>query len=155
MSVKIIQGNLLDALDNGEVDVIGHVVNCQSVMGSGIAKSIRDRYPKVYSEYLESFKTASSEGIDNYGMLGHTKVVDSVANLYAQFKYGSPTRDLNYGALGSCLNSLSYFAYDQNLRFGFPYKMGSDRAKGDWGIVLEMIEHYFKDREVKIYQLEK
>jgi len=37
---------------------------------------------------------------------------------------------------------------------GFPFKMGSDRAKGDWDIVLEMIEFYFKDHNVKIYKLE-
>ena len=42
---------LLDALDRKEVDVIGHVVNCQGVMGGGIAKSIKERYPSVYEEY--------------------------------------------------------------------------------------------------------
>jgi hypothetical protein len=31
--------------------------------------------------------------------------------------------------------------------------MGSDRAGGDWEIVLEMIEFYFKDHTVKIYKL--
>jgi O-acetyl-ADP-ribose deacetylase (regulator of RNase III) len=30
---------------------IGHGVNCVGVMGAGIAKTIRDRYPLVYREY--------------------------------------------------------------------------------------------------------
>jgi O-acetyl-ADP-ribose deacetylase (regulator of RNase III) len=30
---------------------IGHGVNCRGVMGAGIAKTIRDRYPQVYLEY--------------------------------------------------------------------------------------------------------
>lgn len=36
---------------------------------------------------------------------------------------------------------------------GFPFKMGSDRAGGDWNIVLEMIDFHFQDNEVIIYKL--
>ena len=32
---------------------IAHQVNCQGVMGSGVAKAIRNEYPKVYKEYKE------------------------------------------------------------------------------------------------------
>lgn len=153
MSIEIVKGCLLSALDAGDVDVIGHVVNCQSVMGSGIALSIKQRYPKVFQEYLRSFPEAFKEGVKPEGMLGHTEVINGVANLYAQFRYGSFHRDLNYGALSQCLSSLSQYA-GGHLVYGFPYKMGSDRAKGDWDIVLEMIEFYFKNSEVKIYKLE-
>jgi hypothetical protein len=38
-------------------------------------------------------------------------------------------------------------------KVGFPHKMGSDRAGGDWDIVLEMIKYYFKDHQVKVYRL--
>ena len=34
------QGNVVDALLNKEVDYIMHVVNCQGVMGSGVAKAL-------------------------------------------------------------------------------------------------------------------
>lgn len=152
MTIEIVSGDVLDALDRDEIDVVGHIVNCQAVMGSGIARSIRDRYPKVYEAYLESFKEAAEEGIDNLGMLGHVEVVGGVANLYAQFNYGRDKRHLNYGALGKCLQSLSKFA-GGHLTYGFPYKMGSDRAGGDFSIVLEMIEFYFKDHNVRIYKL--
>lgn len=30
---------------------IGHGVNCRGVMGAGIAKTIRERFPQVYNEY--------------------------------------------------------------------------------------------------------
>lgn len=32
---------------------IGHGVNCYGVMGAGIAKTVRDKFPKVYEEYAE------------------------------------------------------------------------------------------------------
>ena len=39
-----------DIFDSG-ADIICHQVNCQGVMGSGLAKQIRERYPIVYEEY--------------------------------------------------------------------------------------------------------
>ena len=37
MTIQIVQGCLLEAFDKGEVNVIGQVVNCQSVMGKGFS----------------------------------------------------------------------------------------------------------------------
>lgn len=45
------QGNLLDS----GCKVICHQVNCQGVMGSGIAKEIRNRFPTAYTEFRKSF----------------------------------------------------------------------------------------------------
>lgn len=153
MTIEIVSGDLLDAFDKGEVTTIGHVVNCQGVMGSGIAKSIRDRYPRVYDFYVKF----CSEFTYKHEFLGAAQPVyldncSSVWNLFAQNRYGSPTRDLNYGAIGNCLREMAD-DLDVDEPIGFPYKMGSDRAKGDWDIVLEMIEFYFKDHNVRIYKL--
>lgn len=155
MTIQVIQGDLLDAFDKGEVDVIGHVVNCQGVMGSGIAKSIRERYPRVHRAYKE----LHNETDRSYDLLGHCQGVylsttRAVYNLHAQYQYGSPTRDLDYGALGKCLYEMAN-ELDLETTVGFPYKMGSDRAKGDWDIVFEMIEFYFQGHDIKFYQLEK
>lgn len=163
MTVQIIKGDLLEAFDNGDVDVIGHVVNCQGVMGSGIAKSIREQYPQVYLEYKALFDSTK----DNIDLLGKCQKVPlkgtsqkespylmkGILNLHAQFNFGNSGRFLNYGAFGQCLASSTLSLGD--TVYGFPYKMGSDRAGGDWNIVLEMIEFYFKNLDVKIYKLEK
>lgn len=42
---EVIDENLLDA-KNG---IICHQVNCQGKMNSGVAKAIREKYPRVYS----------------------------------------------------------------------------------------------------------
>lgn len=155
MTIEIIDGDLIEAFDKGEVNVIGHVVNCQGVMGSGIAKSLRDRYPEVYQCYVEF----SHEFPYKEDLLGCAEPVyfsssRIVWNLFAQLRYGSPTRDLNYGAIGNCLREMvDELGVDSKI--GFPFKIGCDRAKGDWEIVLEMIKFYFKDHDVKIYRLDK
>lgn len=45
--IKIVKGDILQASE----DIIGHQVNCQGVMGAGLAKQIRNKYPHVYDEY--------------------------------------------------------------------------------------------------------
>jgi hypothetical protein len=76
-----------------------------------------------------------------------------VFNLFAQFDYGITKRQLNYGAIGMCLDSMSRYVTEGEDTIGFPYKIGCDRAGGDWNIVLEMIKFYFKNYDVKIYNL--
>lgn len=46
---QIVHGNLLDI----ESGIIAHQVNCKGVMGAGLAKQIRLKYPIVYQAYIE------------------------------------------------------------------------------------------------------
>ena len=46
--MKYVDGNLLDMAEQGKFDIIVHGCSCQNRMESGIAKQIRDRYPKAY-----------------------------------------------------------------------------------------------------------
>ena len=171
MTIEFIKGNLLDAFAKGEVDIILHVVNCQSIMGSGIAKQIKDRYPVVFEKYLNLSAVAAKSW--PLGILGTAQRIDlllewgsdksifphgkTVVNLFAQDKFGMDKRHLNYGALGQTLYALvdeHQETYIPDYRkIGLPFKMGSDRAGGSWEIVLEMIEFFFRGYEVKIYQL--
>lgn len=48
LNYPIVNGDLLDV----EAGVIIHSVNCMGVMGSGVAKQIRDKYPEHYRQYL-------------------------------------------------------------------------------------------------------
>jgi len=45
----IIEGDLL----NAPFQVIAHQVNCMGVMGAGVAKSLRLKYPGLYESYKE------------------------------------------------------------------------------------------------------
>lgn len=48
--IKIVKGDLLKV----EKGIIVHQVNCQKTMGSGIALSIRKKYPSHYIQYLQT-----------------------------------------------------------------------------------------------------
>jgi len=144
--MKTVKGNLVSAVLNGDVDMIMHVCNCQGVMGSGIAKEIKERMPEAYKVY-------TSWPIN----LGGYSSSKTVINLYAQDNYGYGKRQLNYGALSLSLQDAFDDLDESGFRgtIGIPYKMGSDRAGGDWEIVLEIVEELaeYYGIEVVIYKL--
>lgn len=49
MSINVIKGNIW----NTKCDVLVNTVNCQGVMGSGMALEARLRYPEMYQKYKE------------------------------------------------------------------------------------------------------
>lgn len=146
--ITVVEGDLLNATE----DIIGHQVNCQSVMGSGVAKVVRDRYPIVYSEYI-----SLSEKHHPVELLGRCQVVNTkenkfVANLFGQLNYGYDGRQYtNYDALRNALRELSEYAKTNDLSVALPYKIGSDRGGADWNEVQKIIEEEFD--EVTLYKL--
>ena len=143
-------GNLLDA----QTDVIAHQVNCQGVMGSGVAKQIKEKWPIVFELYSQ-FWDYEGEGEK---CLGKCLMVDIscgfgkwIANLFGQDFYGLDRRYTNYEALYTSLESLKKQMEQEFLiSVAFPYKMSSDRGGADWNIVLAMIESVFKNTDITI-----
>lgn len=143
-------GNLLDA----QTDVIAHQVNCQGVMGSGIAKQIRDKWSRVYDSYVSycyDYITCTHE------LLGECQLVQindhqHVANLFGQNYYGRDgKRYTSYDGIYDALTSLAVQMMDNGMKLlAIPYKMSSDRGGADWNVVLAMIESVFKDTNVTI-----
>jgi O-acetyl-ADP-ribose deacetylase (regulator of RNase III) len=144
------KGNAVSALINGEIDILLHVCNNKGVMGSGIALEIKSRIPDAYESYKYIHGKFGLElGSGTYGFVADTD--RWVYNMVAQDGYGIGKRFLNYGALSKCLVNIA--AEARGSKIGLPYKMGADRAGGDWEIVLELVEFYLKDYDVRIYQL--
>lgn len=48
MTFKEIEGDLFDQ----KVQALAHGVNCKGLMGAGIAKPFRDKFPLMYEEYV-------------------------------------------------------------------------------------------------------
>lgn len=139
-------GNLLDAQTN----VIAHQVNCQGVMGSGVAKQIKEKWPNVFKEYYTECDTDSLEYVFGSCLLIGTET-NYIANLFGQMDYGRVGRFTNYEALYSSLESLFIQMTEKRVNsIAFPYKMSSDRGGADWNVVLAMIESVFKDTNTTI-----
>lgn len=149
--VMIQKGDLMKS----HTDIIGHQVNCQAVMGSGVAKLVKETYRKAYTEYLEFSKSKSKS------ILGSCQIVDCstkiVVNLFCQFNYGRDNSVLytDEDAIRKALTTLKDYAKSNNLSVALPYKIGCGYANGDWNRVYKIIKEIFNDYYVTLYKYEE
>lgn len=136
-----------------ESGVIVHQVNCQGVMGSGLALQIARKWPEVYEGYKRvcGFEEKSE---DLLGRCYLKRVGDdlAVANLFAQDRYGrAGKRYTSYDALDVAFWRLSNDLKVVSSEFPsseavyVPYLLGSDRGGGDWSIVKAIIQVHFPE----------
>ena len=147
MKIVYKTGNLLDT----QTDVIAHQVNCRGVMGSGVAKQIRNKWPIVFEKYRQKYE------VWNESLIGECQLVQvndnqHVANLFGQNDYGNDGKQYtSYDAIYDALTSLAVQMMDNGMEsVAFPFKMSSDRGGADWEVILAMIESVFKNTDITI-----
>ncbi len=117
--------------------IICQQVNCQGVMGAGLAKTIKDKWSKVFTNYRKYYKAAK------LGQIQIIKVDDElyVANFFAQDRYGRDKQHTDYEAFASCLLKLRLIHKQYpGKQIYFPYKIGCGLAGGSWSVIKELIE---------------
>lgn len=157
--LDILKGKDTIIIEHGDVltgyaHIIAHQVNSQGVMGSGIAKSIKETYPKAYAEYLKH------PLMKDKSILGECMIVNCeskiIANIFGQFYYGRNPNTVytDYNALKKGLKTLKYYAVKNNLIVSMPYQIGCGLSNGDWdNVVCPMIKEIFSDYYVILYKL--
>lgn len=163
--VRYKKGNLLHSGCN----IICHQVNCRGVMGTGIAKEIRNKYPKVYERFQDRYKNGNAR----LGEIDAVCVFSSsfedelypiyvVVNFYSQYDYlPRGVNHTDYNAFRKCIKNLKSYIRkvtingDMPVRIGFPDHIGCGLAGGDWGIVKNIIKEEFSSEqwEVEIWKL--
>jgi O-acetyl-ADP-ribose deacetylase (regulator of RNase III) len=133
MSITYIKGDITQISSPA---IIVHGVNCQKVMGSGVAKAIRERWPLVYDSYLYFLALEQLP-------LGRIDIVkfDSnlfVINAFTQEHYGRDGRKyVSYDAVESCFKEIEEFrqGLDRDLNDRLNDVNGIDEAHFDKPIV--------------------
>jgi O-acetyl-ADP-ribose deacetylase (regulator of RNase III) len=131
-----IQGDLLSVKQG----ILCHQVNCRGVMGAGIAKKIRNKWPVVYQVYRQHYEA---------GKLQLGKVIPVpvepglfVANLCGQYYYGRNGQYTDYQAVATCLATVRHMATTYGANVYIPRGMGCSLAGGDWNVVRKLVcEH--------------
>lgn len=156
--IKIVDGDLLQA----NIPLIAHQTNCLGVMGAGIAKAIKNKWPDVYIQYKDFCKDFNYSRV-LLGLAQLCKTNDSpikyVANLFGEYSYIEPivpneTRHTDYYALEQTLLALKDDCIASGIKeIGIPYKLGCGLAGGDWdNVVYPMLQKLFeKDPEITLY----
>ena len=116
-----------------EDGIICHQVNCMKVMGAGLALEIKNKWPKVYREYMtKSWRLGDCQLIEVNSNL-------FIANLAGQLEVGKGVQT-NYVSLGNALSKLNNFAMTRKLQVYIPHGIGCGLAGGDWNVVSKIIK---------------
>lgn len=145
-----------DIFESG-ADIICHQVNCQGVMGSGIAKQVREKYPWVYGTYKSFCDGVTLVHKQNPSFMLGTALpvfIDEttvIENLFGQEKYGyNGNCYTDYKKLKQALEIVLLRYKGTGRIIAFPYLMGCHRGGGDWNIVYKMIEDIFTDSDCEV-----
>lgn len=130
-----------------EDGIIIHGCNSRGVMGSGVAKQIREKYPKAYEAYKDQERRSGLFLGDIVPVVINERLL--VVNAITQKDYGRDpdVRYVNYGAIATCFARLEYFTENSPL---CPYQfadkpvyfpmIGAGLANGDWSVISEIID---------------
>jgi O-acetyl-ADP-ribose deacetylase (regulator of RNase III) len=148
------KGNLLDTPDN----FIVHGCNAQGVMGSGVAKAIREKYPAAYEDYKVfcdhwlhgKYPVLPSE------ILGKVCVSlqddnKTILNAITQEYYGkSGKKYVSYDAVDLAMQRISDFTKSP---ISMP-KIGAGLGGGHWDIIEAIVNVRLVNHEVTVWTLE-
>ncbi len=147
--IRMFDGNVFDS----KADIIAHQVNLHGIMGTGIAKTIKGKFPEVWSDYYH-YCNQGEQKLGDMVLVRTTKGV-SIANMFTQDRGFGPTeRRTDYVAIETAFKLLLMTTYKMEV-VAIPYKYGCGVANGDWNTVLEVLTKVFSeaDRTLEIWKL--
>lgn len=168
MPLSHLTGDLTSLDPNHDAFVIVQQVNCQGVMGAGLAKALKNAYdnhrysqPQIqhdYKDYINRFNHIHPHATTK-DLLGHvstSKVGPKayVANVFGQDHYGRHGHYTDENKLNVGLSKLfRQMAKHPEVPFYIPDGIGSGLAGGDRQLIqdnIKKLSHQFPDVDVRI-----
>lgn len=155
--IKIVRGDLMEATES----IVGHQVNAMGKMNSGIAKSVREKYPRVYTSYIDMVENHINIGHERKDLLGKVQGIEVadekwIVNMFGQLGYGYDDKQYtDTSALFDCFKGIRKVAEANNLSVALPYKIGSFRGGANWDEVEDLLLTAFDGYEVTLYKLHR
>jgi O-acetyl-ADP-ribose deacetylase (regulator of RNase III) len=147
MKIKYVKGDLLESPEQ----IILHGCNSLGIMGAGVAKLIRNKWPKAYQDYRDCY---NSDGL-RLGSIVPSKQPDGkiIMNGITQDTIGPSGVHVSYWAVANVL-----YLLDQNVTVrkvgsvAMPM-IGSGLAGGNWKVIEAIIENTAKNYQPIVYHL--
>lgn len=137
-------GNLLDQTSG----IIVHGCNMQGVMGSGVAKQIKARYPQAYEDYMTQLRNRDLGDVI-FSAVSDTLVI---ANALTQEYYGlSDKQYVDYSAIEAALIEVMLFrnpCEDVHMP-----RIGAGLGGGSWDVIEIIINDVVGDIPVTVWDL--
>lgn len=133
-------------------DIIAQGCNCKGVMGSGVAKILREKWPSVYGAYLaQKHYVGLKLGNVDFVQVEPDKIV---ANCLTQKDYlPRGICHADYKAILSCMLKVKEYAIKNNKSIAIP-KIGAGLAGGDWKTIENILKEVFDNYDITVYTLD-
>ena len=149
MKIEYRKGNLFET----NIEHIVHGCNAQGVMGSGVARIVRDDYTDAY----EFYKAQHAE----HGLkLGDVQFVQAsgktIVNAITQHLFGKPaepTRFVDYDAVADCMKTVNQVLKLSGYTQVAMPMIGAGLGGGDWSVIEKIIEEHLTDVQPVVYVL--
>jgi len=146
MQIEYVKGDLLQT----EVKHILHGCNSKGVMGSGVAKVIREKYPRAYQDYNDVY---NGFGLELGNIIVSVQDDDKIIyNAITQKDYGRRNDRVyvSYWAIAEVFRKINSWGVKE---IAIP-KIGSGLAGGNWSVIEQIIENTLVDTKPYVYVLE-
>jgi len=143
------QGNLLEAPQR----VLVHGTNNKGVMGSGVARQIRSRWPNVYEVYALKHKVF---GLD-LGDVIPVATLDGkiIVNAVTQDGFGRDgQRYVDYAAIERCFEVINDRVQSWEVSEVAMPRIGAGLGGGDWSVIESIINRTAKFYTPVVYDLQ-
>jgi O-acetyl-ADP-ribose deacetylase (regulator of RNase III) len=136
--MEIIKGDVFDSFLYPNSMVV-HGCNAQGVMGSGVARVVRNNFPAAYYEYVRHYE---EHGL-KLGEVINVMVLPSryIANAITQEFYGNDgKRYVSYKGIRETFSKIRTLAQELNIEtINYPM-IGAGLGGGDWGEISRIID---------------
>jgi len=146
MKIEYVKGDLFTT----NIKYIIHGCNAQGVMGSGVAKIIRDRYPEAYQEYRRIYDIEGE--LDLGDVIWAQSNGKWIGNAITQEFFGRETsRYVSYDAISNAMWQINKI--DGMSEVAMP-QIGAGLGGGDWNVIAAIIEAELTNVKPYVYVLE-
>lgn len=125
--------------------IIVHGVNCQGMMGSGVAKAVQAKWPQVYDSYCSHIGGYLDGRHTRSELLGRIDVVEidpflTIVNAFTQLNYGKDgKRYVSYDAVARCFEAIAFVAKEKDKWIYIP-QIGAGLGGGNWSVISRIID---------------
>ena len=146
-------GNLLDV----KTGVIVHGCNARGVMGAGVAKAVKQRYPGAYTAYRHAYE----EGGLSVGQViaypvpnGNGALQLVIVNAIIQQTYGTDRRQVDYAGFERAFVQVAHITRTFGFQDVHLPLIGCGLAGGDWRVIEPIIRRTLRGLRKHLWLLE-
>ncbi len=134
--------------------ILAHGCNMHGVMGSGVAKLVKEMYPKAFERYRKDLTGGFPLGSVSVWSPQETGTVEFlVASCLTQEDMGyDGKRYVSYDAIDSCFNILNIISIKAGLPIHIP-RIGAGLGGGSWDVIAEIIRDRCEEVSVTVWDL--